>query len=62
MHFGRFCRETGRWIKVEADQASPVLAPADAAGVVPAADAAPPSAVPADSFIVEQAEPIRNVG
>jgi hypothetical protein len=51
MHYGRFCRETGRWIKVEADQASPVLPESNAADVMTAPNLAHTEAPPADNLV-----------
>ena len=51
MHYGRFCRETGRWIRVEADEASPVLPPTSAVDVVTAPSLAHAEAPPADILI-----------
>jgi len=35
MHYGRFCRESGRWVKIGADQAPPIVSPDRAAEIVP---------------------------
>jgi hypothetical protein len=50
MHYGRFCRESGRWIKIEAEQTPPVVSPETATVFAPAPTTALPVAnlVPID--------------
>jgi hypothetical protein len=51
MHYGRFCREIGRWVKIEAEQTPPVVSPEMATEIpVPAPTTALPEAnlVPID--------------
>ena len=51
MHYGRFCRESGRWVKVEADQTLPAVAREGAAEIVALPESAHPAALPMASLV-----------
>jgi hypothetical protein len=51
MHYGRFCRESGRWVKVEADQTLPAVAHERAAEIVAMPEPAPPVTLPVASLV-----------
>lgn len=61
MHYGRFCRETGRWIKVEADQAPPVSPVLPINPVTPVGPELAQSETPREDNLVPLADKIARV-